>query len=361
MDKKSRKAVNKKATKLKLKKRKLTNEADPDKSTEVSEGFSGSNHGSIEDEKSRNKVSKKATKLKLKKRKLINEAGLDKSTEVNEGFSGINNHGAVEEDKSTSQEPRNRKGMLLSRKKQRREKANKTDENAGGLPHKYTDTLGETPGATSGICVKEPNASNAKNGPGSSPIIKEAKKSKKHKNMMETELAKNVEKHLLMPKIKLEENINKIDDGMVDQISAVDEDSSRGMKKWLIEHKQRRPGLKILQQRIDEFIIAHEEELEEARKEREARAAEGGWTVVVHHKGRKKTTEADTGVTVGSVAQAAVMDKMAKKKAQVPASNFYRFQRREAQRNEVMMLQSKFEQDRKRIQQLRAARKFRPY
>ena len=47
-DKKSRKAVSKKATKLKLKKRKLTNEADPDKSTEVSEGFSGNNHGSIE-------------------------------------------------------------------------------------------------------------------------------------------------------------------------------------------------------------------------------------------------------------------------------------------------------------------------
>lgn len=71
----------------------------------------------------------------------------------------------------------------------------------------------------------------------------------------------------------------------------------------------------------------------QARKEQEARAAEGGWTVVVHHKGRKKTTEAETGVTVGSVAQAAVMDKMAKKKAQEPVSNFYRFQRREAQRN----------------------------
>ncbi|XP_039132160.1 ribosomal RNA-processing protein 7 homolog A [Dioscorea cayenensis subsp. rotundata] len=218
-----------------------------------------------------------------------------------------------------------------------------------------------TPGATSSIYVKEPNASNVKIEPGTSPRIKKAKKGKKHMTRMEREVTKNEEKHLLMPKIKLEENINEIDDAMVDQISAVDEDCSRGMKKWLIEHKQRRPGLKILQQRIDEFIIAHEEEQEQARKEQEARAAEGGWTVVVHHKGRKKTTEAETGVTVGSVAQAAVMDKMAKKKAQEPVSNFYRFQRREAQRNEVMMLQSKFEQDRKRIQQLRAARKFRPY
>ncbi|XP_010660532.1 uncharacterized protein LOC100265155 isoform X3 [Vitis vinifera] len=144
-------------------------------------------------------------------------------------------------------------------------------------------------------------------------------------------------------------------------ISSGDEDCSKGMKKWIMEYHQSRPGLKILQQRIDEFITAHEAEEEQARKEREARASEGGWTVVVHHKGRKKTTDSESGIAVGSVAQAAVMDKMGKKKSKEIGLNFYRFQRREAQRNELMMLQSKFEQDKKRIQQLRAARKFRPY
>nr|CAD1826667.1 unnamed protein product [Ananas comosus var. bracteatus] len=141
----------------------------------------------------------------------------------------------------------------------------------------------------------------------------------------------------------------------------IDEDCSRGMKKWLIEYKQNRPGLKELQQRIDDFITTYEEQQEQERREKEARAAEGGWTVVVHHKGRKKTTDAESGVTVGSVAQAAVMDKIEKKKSKEVALDFYRFQKREAQRNEVMMLRSKFEQDKKRIQQLRAARKFRPY
>lgn len=71
----------------------------------------------------------------------------------------------------------------------------------------------------------------------------------------------------------------------------------------------------------------------QARVEREAQAAEGGWTVVVHHKGRKKTTEAETGVVVGSVAQAAVLDKMAKKKTKEVGVDFYRFQRREAHKN----------------------------
>ncbi|KAK7246393.1 hypothetical protein RIF29_41261 [Crotalaria pallida] len=144
-------------------------------------------------------------------------------------------------------------------------------------------------------------------------------------------------------------------------ISSGDEDNSKGMKKWITEYHQSRPGLKVLQHQIDDFITAHEEKLEEERKEREARAAEGGWTVVVHHKGRKKTTDAESGVAVGSVAQAAVENKMNKKKPNEVGLDFYRFQRREAQRNEIMMLQSKFEEDKKRLQQLRAARKFRPY
>jgi ribosomal RNA-processing protein 7 len=79
------------------------------------------------------------------------------------------------------------------------------------------------------------------------------------------------------------------------------------------------------------------------RKEREAQAAEGGFTVVVHHKGRKKTTEVGSGTTVGSVAKAVVEDKMAKKKGkEVVKTDFYRFQRREAQRNGMMNLLWKF-------------------
>ncbi|PSS30553.1 Ribosomal RNA-processing protein 7 A like [Actinidia chinensis var. chinensis] len=145
------------------------------------------------------------------------------------------------------------------------------------------------------------------------------------------------------------------------EMSSGDEDCSRGMKKLITEYQQSRPGLKILQQRIDDFMTDFEAQEEQARKEREALAEEGGWTVVVHHKGRKKTTDAETGVTVGSVAQADVLDNMAKKKSKDIGLDFYRFQKRESQRNEIMALQSKFERDKKRIQQLRAARKFKPY
>ncbi|KAG6743067.1 hypothetical protein POTOM_054012 [Populus tomentosa] len=172
-------------------------------------------------------------------------------------------------------------------------------------------------------------------------------------------------------KKKREHDTSKEDENMLEKrgetnqdeaccISSGD-DSSKGMKKWLTEYHQSRPGLTVLQQRLDEFIIAHEEKLEQERKEREAQAAEGGWTVVKHHKGRKKTTDSESGITVGSVAPAAVENQMTRKKPKEVGLEFYRFQKREAQRSEIMALRSKFEEDRKRIQQLRAARKFRPY
>lgn len=73
------------------------------------------------------------------------------------------------------------------------------------------------------------------------------------------------------------------------------------------------------------------------RKEREALAAEGGWTVVVHHKGRKKTTESESGTAVGA-AHAAVTDRIAKKKNKDVGPDFYRFQKREAQRSGMLIL-----------------------
>ncbi|XP_015067215.1 uncharacterized protein LOC107012020 isoform X3 [Solanum pennellii] len=166
---------------------------------------------------------------------------------------------------------------------------------------------------------------------------------------------------LSIPKDDFPVDREQVQEEEIYELSSGDEDYSKGMRKWVANYYQNRPGLDVLQERIDEFIIDYEAKKEQEKKEKEALAAEGGWTVVVHHKGRKKTTDSETGIAVGSVSQAAVMDNVAKKKNKDVGLDFYRFQKREAKRNEIMVLQSKFEQDKKRIQQLRAARKFRPY
>ncbi|KQK01500.1 DNA ligase 1 isoform X2 [Brachypodium distachyon] len=189
-----------------------------------------------------------------------------------------------------------------------------------------------------------------------------AKRGKKNKTKKVKRSGKvnRTDRHASTTENNLERNV-EVDVADVDEIPSVNEDFSRGMNKWILEYRQKRPGLKVLQQRIDEFITLHEEQQEKEKKEKEEAAAKDGWTVVVHHKGRKKTTEAETGTAVGSVSLASMQEKFSKKKPKEVGQNFYRFQKREAQMTELAMLQSKFEQDKKRIQQLRAQRKFKPY
>jgi ribosomal RNA-processing protein 7 len=68
-------------------------------------------------------------------------------------------------------------------------------------------------------------------------------------------------------------------------------------------------------------------QLIEEKKEREARAAEDGWTIVVHHKGRKKTTNTESGTVVGSIPLTAIQVKIAKKKPKEVDMNLYIFQK----------------------------------
>ncbi|XP_058114989.1 uncharacterized protein LOC131257988 isoform X6 [Magnolia sinica] len=273
--------------------------------------------------------SSKKGRHKLKKKKLLEKEGFVEPHEVNHiCFEKEDGPEFMKEDEPSTADREKKRDKSMTRKKRKKEKGTEVaDGEVNQLGYEDEDGSNE---------VKLDRS-------------KKAGKSKKKDRVVSKKERKKVEK-----KAEVEED-------EVYHMSSGDEDCSKGMKKWITEYHTNRPGLKILQQRIDAFTTAHEAQEEQAKKERESRVAEGGWTVVKHHKGRKKTTDSESGVAVGAVAEAAVLDKMAQKKKKGVALNFYNFQRREAQRNEVMMLQSKFEQDKKRIQQMRAARKFRPY
>lgn len=134
----------------------------------------------------------------------------------------------------------------------------------------------------------------------------------------------------------------------------------RGMKKWIAEYRAKRPGLHVLQEQIDDFMAEFDAREEQAKRDREAAAAEDGWTVVVNKGGRKKNTD-ESGISVGAVDVTAATERAKKKQRKEGILDFYRFQRREARRNEVLELQQKFEEDKKRIAKMKAARKFRPF
>lgn len=175
-------------------------------------------------------------------------------------------------------------------------------------------------------------------------------------------------------------------------------------------HKAEKPGNAELQAQLDAWMEEFEEE--EAARKREALASmeDDGWTVVQRHKvgwglgwagggrqvaaaglgagggvpalagqrfaflpvssifsstrrlqGRKKNSTA-TGVTVGGVAKASAAARAADPAKQSAAfSDFYRFQKRDQRRDDLLDLRSKFEEDKRRIQELKASRRFKPY
>jgi hypothetical protein len=116
----------------------------------------------------------------------------------------------------------------------------------------------------------------------------------------------------------------------------------------------------VLQADVDAWIAAHDAEAAEAQAEQEAAAADDdGWTVVGAKRGRRKTTDGE-GTAVGGVAPAKAA-RARNAAGPVGATDFYRHQLRENQRQAVVELRQKFEEDKKRIAELRAARKFKPY
>mmetsp|Transcript_42556 Transcript_42556/g.51701 ORF Transcript_42556/g.51701 Transcript_42556/m.51701 type:complete len:266 (-) Transcript_42556:135-932(-) len=142
-----------------------------------------------------------------------------------------------------------------------------------------------------------------------------------------------------------------------------------GMKKWVAAHRSNAPGHTALEAQMNDWLREHEAAEQQKAEELAAAAqaeADDGWTVVMPKKGRQKTRDGEGGTAVGSIsaaktasigAQAAEKD--AKRKAQL--RDFYRFQRREQQRDNLMELRQKFEEDKAKIAKLRDSRRFRPY
>lgn len=75
----------------------------------------------------------------------------------------------------------------------------------------------------------------------------------------------------------------------------------------------------------------------------------------------RQTNNDGEGISIGGVSAAAAA--AAGKKAQEGQQllpHFYRFQRREKRRDELLELREQFEADKRKIQELKAARKFKP-
>lgn len=130
--------------------------------------------------------------------------------------------------------------------------------------------------------------------------------------------------------------------------------------------RARLPQAKVLQEEVDTFMASFDAaEAEEERKRKEAATqpdADGFVTVSYGKKRRRGGGGGGAGkdeVNGGKKRGRSGTHK--KKKKETELKNFYAHQMREAKREQLARLRTRFEEDKARIERMKAARKFKPF
>ncbi|XP_076068813.1 ribosomal RNA-processing protein 7 homolog A [Oratosquilla oratoria] len=134
-------------------------------------------------------------------------------------------------------------------------------------------------------------------------------------------------------------------------LSTEEEPIVMGIDRWYQETRAAMPDPEVLKVEIEK-IVAEYDKNQEATKKKNEEPDDGGWITVSNEKKKKPRVEKLNDVEKKR-------SKKKKKKKQIV--NFYSFQEREKKMEHLAVLRKKFEDDKKRIAQMRTLRKFKPY
>eukprot|EP00808_Paulinella_micropora_P017708 g65248.t1 len=127
-----------------------------------------------------------------------------------------------------------------------------------------------------------------------------------------------------------------------------------GMEKWVQQYKAERPDAKLLKTQVDRFMEGFDTQMEAEKKAREGGPIvdEDGFQLVTRKRPAGKR------LLPSDVSSESSKQRKKKKKSTL---HFYRFQEREEKRGKLDELRKKFEEDKARIEKLKASRKFKPF
>ncbi|KAK3760406.1 hypothetical protein RRG08_018634 [Elysia crispata] len=129
-----------------------------------------------------------------------------------------------------------------------------------------------------------------------------------------------------------------------------------GLRAYIKEYKDI-PDVKIMEEQAEKYLADYyKRKDEEAQREKEMEGVpdEEGFIKVTRHgknKGSRRTEENER----------KAKEKMRMKKKKTELKDFYTSQFRETKRKHILELQAKFEEDKRKIKEMKASRKFRPY
>lgn len=139
-------------------------------------------------------------------------------------------------------------------------------------------------------------------------------------------------------------------------LNSADHQIKLGMKKWIEEHNNAVIVSKILKERVELFMKQHDQEkrkVEKKEKELEEEDDEG-W-VTVTKRGKVQSFARSDKI------ENKIMAKEERNKKRKELKNFYTFQIRESKMKHIVALRQKFEEDKRKIAQIKQSRRFKPF
>ncbi|XP_075979173.1 ribosomal RNA-processing protein 7 homolog A [Anticarsia gemmatalis] len=129
-----------------------------------------------------------------------------------------------------------------------------------------------------------------------------------------------------------------------------------GLNKWIDEYNNSILLAKDLKESIETFMKKYDEESAKQEKKEKALEEEDdeGW-VTVTKKGKVQSFARSEKV------ENKIMQKEEKNKKRKELKNFYTFQIRESKMKHIVALRQKFEEDKKKIAQIKQSRRFKPF
>ncbi|KYN08485.1 PREDICTED: ribosomal RNA-processing protein 7 homolog A [Cyphomyrmex costatus] len=130
-----------------------------------------------------------------------------------------------------------------------------------------------------------------------------------------------------------------------------------GVKKWCKEYNDTLYDEQLMKKDIEEYIDLYDKRVQDRiAQEKAADESNNGWVTVTGKKKRGQFAPSRKESTIGKVQQ---KEEQRKKKKQL--LNFYTFQIRESKKQNLAELRKKFELDKKRLQELKQKRTFKPF
>lgn len=131
---------------------------------------------------------------------------------------------------------------------------------------------------------------------------------------------------------------------------------SVGIKKWIQQHNNLIETPKALKERIESFMKDHDKktDLEQKQEKELEKEDDEGW-ITVTKRGKVQSFARTEKV------ESKIMAKEESNKKRKELKNFYTFQIRESKMKHIVSLRQKFEEDKRKIAQIKQSRRFKPF